>query len=168
MTNQPTAAARRPFIIERSYEAPLNDLWELWTTKDGFESWWGPQGFRVEVLALDARVGGELHYDMIAAGENEIAYMKSAGMPLSHAVKGTFSEFVPQQRLKLTQMIDFIQGVDAYAHDMLVEFIQEGATVRMVITTDPHVNDEWSQNAKAGMESQLTKVPAVLAARAKR
>lgn len=33
----------------------------------GFESWSGPQGFRAEVHELDARVGGILRYDMIAA-----------------------------------------------------------------------------------------------------
>ena len=53
-------------VIERTYRAQIKDVWDLWTTKAGFESWWGPQGFRVEVQTLDARVGGALHYEMIA------------------------------------------------------------------------------------------------------
>ena len=36
-------------VLERTYEATAQELWELWTTKEGFESWWGPEGFRVEV-----------------------------------------------------------------------------------------------------------------------
>ena len=33
-------------VIERLYRARVEELWELWTTKEGFESWWGPEGFR--------------------------------------------------------------------------------------------------------------------------
>ena len=54
-------------VVERVYRARVEELWELWTTKAGFESWWGPEGFRAEVSALEARVGGPLHYDIIAA-----------------------------------------------------------------------------------------------------
>ena len=44
-------------VIERTYRAQAEELWDLWTTKTGFESWWGPEGFRVEVaLALAALV----------------------------------------------------------------------------------------------------------------
>ena len=58
--------AAQKIVLERTLRAPIEDLWGLWTTKDGFESWWGPEGFRVEVHKLEARVGGALRYDMIA------------------------------------------------------------------------------------------------------
>ena len=53
-------------VIERAYQADVEDLWALWTTRDGFESWWGPQGFRADVHLIEARPGGSLHYDMVA------------------------------------------------------------------------------------------------------
>jgi uncharacterized protein YndB with AHSA1/START domain len=28
-------------VIERTYAASAQELWDLWTTKAGFESWWG-------------------------------------------------------------------------------------------------------------------------------
>src|ERR1700736_1917583 len=43
-------------VVERTYRAGAQELWDLWTTKEGFESWWGPEGFRVEVYKLEARV----------------------------------------------------------------------------------------------------------------
>src|SRR5581483_11632459 len=59
----PDTDAQAPVRFERRYEnAEVQDLWELWTTKEGFESWWGPQGFRVQVHKLDLREGGELLY----------------------------------------------------------------------------------------------------------
>jgi uncharacterized protein YndB with AHSA1/START domain len=166
MTNRPVPA-RPPIRFERSYEAPVEDLWNLWTTKEGFESWWGPEGFRVDVHRIDPRSGGELSYDMIAVGAGQIAYMKSAGMPLSHPARGRFSEIEPHKRLKISHIIDFIPGVEPYEHGILVEFIPEGASVRMLVTVEPHHDEEWTRRAVAGFESQLTKLPALLAARRK-
>lgn len=151
--------------FERSYEATLEEIWELWTTKDGFESWWGPEGFRVEVHELDLRVGGTLRYDMIASGAEQIAHMKAAGMPLSHGTSGTFAVVVPLERLELVHMIDFIPGQEPYENRMTVQLARDGATVRMVVTIQPHRDPEWTRMAAQGFESQLTKVPAALAAR---
>ena len=53
-------------VVERKYRARLEELWDPWTTKEEFESCWAPQGFRVEVFTLEARLGGTLHYDMTA------------------------------------------------------------------------------------------------------
>ena len=80
-TSAAAGAARPKVVIERTYRARVEELWELWTTKEGFESWWGPEGFRVEVHALEARVGGTLHYDMIADAPEQIEAMKQMGQP---------------------------------------------------------------------------------------
>ena len=53
-------------VIERTYTADVEALWALWTTKDGFGSWWGPEQFRADVHVIEARAGGALHYDMVA------------------------------------------------------------------------------------------------------
>ena len=66
-------------VIERTYRATGEELWALWTTKAGFESWWGPEGFRVEVHALEARAGGALDYDMIADAPEAIAAIEMYG-----------------------------------------------------------------------------------------
>jgi uncharacterized protein YndB with AHSA1/START domain len=151
--------------LERRYEAAVEDLWFLWTTKEGFESWWGPEGFRVEVRKLDLRVGGELVYDMIAAAPEQIAFMKKANMPISHGTRGTYVEIVPLQRLQICHQIDFIPGVRPYENKTLVEFVPAGSSVRMVITMEEHPDPEWTRRASAGWESQLTKFPGALAAR---
>jgi uncharacterized protein YndB with AHSA1/START domain len=39
-TKSPTAAGTSPkFVFDRTYRASVDELWELWTTKEGFESW---------------------------------------------------------------------------------------------------------------------------------
>jgi uncharacterized protein YndB with AHSA1/START domain len=165
----PGAQPGQPAIrLERRYEAAVEDLWYLWTTKEGFESWWGPQGFRVEVHKLDLRVGGDLIYDMIAAEPEHIEYLKKMNMPPSHRTRGKFLAIVPMQRLEIGHLIDFIPGVKPYENNTVVEFFPEGSSVRMVIASDRHMDDEWTQRATQGWESQLTKLPAVLAAHRRR
>jgi uncharacterized protein YndB with AHSA1/START domain len=165
MTRDIAPAARPPITFERCYDAAIEDLWDLWTTKEGFESWWGPQGFRVEIHTIDARAGGELFYDMIAADAEQIAHLKRMGMPASHETRGRFVEVEPRRRLKILHVIDFIPGLKPYDNNILVEFIPEGSSVRMVVTLEQHQEEEWTRRAAAGFESQLTKLPGVLAVR---
>jgi uncharacterized protein YndB with AHSA1/START domain len=165
MTNSTPRPTQAVIRLERRYEAAVEDLWFLWTTKEGFESWWGPEGFRVEVHKLDLRVGGELVYDMIAAAPEQIEFMKKANMATSHGTRATFVEIVPLQRLEICHLIDFIPGKRPYENRTRVEFFPTGSSVRMVINTEEHPDKEWTQRATAGWESQLTKLPAALAAR---
>lgn len=88
----------KKIVIERTYRARIQDVWDLWTTKDGFESWWGPQGFRADVQEIDARVGGALRYDMIAATPEMIAELKKMGQPASHPTTARFTQVQPQER----------------------------------------------------------------------
>ncbi len=155
----------KPVRFERSYEAPIEDLWELWTTKEGFESWWGPEGFRVEVHEIDPRVGGKLFYDMIAVGAEQIQFLNDGGHAQSHETRGVFVELVPLERLKLRHIIDFIPGVQPYDNDMLVEFFRDGKNVRMVVTIEPHAIEEMTRMSAQGFESSLTKIPAALSRR---
>jgi len=53
---------RKRITLERVYQTDVQDVWDLWTTKDGIESWWGPGGFAVTVRKLDLRPGGNLLY----------------------------------------------------------------------------------------------------------
>jgi uncharacterized protein YndB with AHSA1/START domain len=145
-------------VIERSYEATLDEVWDLWTTKDGFESWWGPQGFRVEVQELDARVGGALLYDMIAATPEMVAAMKEMGQAASHKTTSRFTLLEPKKRLVITSAIDFLPGVATYESDILVDLEAIGDRVRMVVTLDAMHNEEFTKMQTEGFTSQLTKL----------
>ena len=145
-------------VVERTYRAAPQELWALWAEKDGFESWWGPQGFRVEVGELDARLGGVLAYDMIADAPEAIAAMKQMGSPLSHKTKGRFSAFDPHSHLALTHVIDFIPGQTPYETLIEVDFYPQGEDTRMVVTLHPHLDPHWTQMSAQGFASQLTKL----------
>jgi uncharacterized protein YndB with AHSA1/START domain len=147
-------------VIERVYRAELSELWELWTTKHGFESWWGPQGFRADVREIDARAGGVLHYDMVADSPEAIAAMKQMGRPASHETRARFTELRPRERLTITSVIDFIPGVATYESDIAVELSAEGDRVRMVVTLDAMHSEDFTRMQEQGFTSQLTKLDA--------
>ena len=162
MTKQSQTSSKPAVLIERSYRATAAELWALWTTKDGFESWWGPEGFRVEVHEIEPRLGGALVYDMIADAPEQIAAMQQAGMPVAHGTHGTFTELVMHERIKLTHIIDFIPGIAPYENNIVVSFVPEGGQIRMAVHIDPHITDEWTARSVEGFTSQLQKLPAAL------
>jgi uncharacterized protein YndB with AHSA1/START domain len=153
-----TAAPQAAVVIERTYRAPIEALWALWTTKAGFESWWGPEGFRVEVHALEARAGGPLEYDMIADAPEAIAAMKRMGQPVSHGTRGRFGEFRPHERLTLVHVIDFVPGSESYEQTIEVDFSRAGDQAQMVVTIHPHLDPMWTKMAVEGFTSQLGKL----------
>jgi uncharacterized protein YndB with AHSA1/START domain len=154
---------RRRITIERTYQASVEDAWDLWTTKEGIESWWGPDGFTTKVLKLDLRAGGELLYAMTATAPAQAQFMKNAGMPLTTQARITYSEVVIQRRLAYIHLADFIPGVEPYDVATLVEFHPTGQSVHMVLTFDAMHDEEWTQRAVMGHESQLGKLERVIA-----
>src|SRR5277367_2543510 len=108
--------------IERTYTASVEDVWALWTTKTGIESWWGPDGFTTKVLQLDLRPGGELRYAMSATAAPQVEFMKNAGMPLTTEGRITYTEVDAHRRLGYIHLADFIPGVAPYDVATTVEF----------------------------------------------
>jgi len=160
MTRKPDGAAeqRRRITIERTYDADVQDVWDLWTTKEGIESWWGPDGFSVRVRKLDLRPGGQLLYAMTATAPEQIAFMKDAGMPLTTEASITYTEIVPRRRLAYLHLADFIPGVKPYDILHVVELQPAGRSVRMVLTFDAMHDEEWTQRARMGWENELDKL----------
>jgi len=152
-------ATKAKIVFERTYRASVRALWDLWTTKEGFESWWAPEGLRAEVRTMEARLGGRYVYDMIGDTPETIAELAKLGLPPSQVAHGRFSEFRPHQSLALTHMMDFVPGVAPYETTMRVEFFPAGECVRMVLTVNTTAHsEEWTRLSREGFESQLGKL----------
>lgn len=156
---------RDHFSIERSYTASIEEVWDLWTTKDGIESWWGPEGFDVTVTSIDLRPGGRLVYQMTATGPQQVAFMKSAGMPLSTECRITYLDVSPPSRLAYSTLTDFIPGVTPYEVTTVVDSEKTQIGVKLTVTSDVMHDDVWTERARAGHESQMRKLDALLSAR---
>jgi len=157
-----TQPARRKVSIERTFNAAAEDVWDLWTTKNGIESWWGPPGFEVKVRRLDFRRGGELLYAMTAIAPDQIEFLKKAGMGLTTESLVTYTEVVPLKRIAFTQMADFIPNVKPYEVATTVELATHPEGVKVVLTLDAMHDEYWTKMAVMGWESELDKLAEVL------
>ena len=91
--------------LERTYPTSAEQVWKLWTTSEGIESWWAPDGFTAKVSKLDLRPGGELIYTFTATAPEQVEFMKNAGMPLTTEAHKTFTELTPPTRIAYTSVV---------------------------------------------------------------
>jgi uncharacterized protein YndB with AHSA1/START domain len=53
-----TKRSQDAVVIERSFDAPADLIWQMWTDPEHLKEWFGPAGATIPVAKLDARVGG--------------------------------------------------------------------------------------------------------------
>ena len=153
--------------FERVYEASVEDVWALWTTKEGLEEWFAPEGLRLEVSTLELWVGGTFNHVMTAVGAEQVAYMASLNRPPITWVSARFVEIEPHRRLRIRFDIDFVHGVDPYPYDMVMELSADAGRVRMIVTADRHPDAEMTRGAILGLTSQLQRFDLAIATRTK-
>ena len=53
-----TNTSRDAVVIERTLDAPVGLIWQMWTAPEHFKAWYGPDGASVPTAKMDVRVGG--------------------------------------------------------------------------------------------------------------
>jgi uncharacterized protein YndB with AHSA1/START domain len=156
---------RPKLTLERTFDASPEEVWDLWTTREGMEAWMGPEGFSVTVNELDLRPGGELVYAMTAVGPEQVEYMTRAGMPLVNVQRVRFVVVDPPRRLVTRDLADFVPGVEPYEVEIVVELEKVAEGTRLILTFDAMHDARWTELARLGHESELRKLADLLAAR---
>lgn len=150
-------------LIERTFKAAPDEVWAMWTTREGLEKWWGPVGFTSTVKHLDVRVGGSFEIIMRATGSDQVAFLKSAGLPLESSAKGTYIAVVPVTRLSYKNIVDFIPGVKHYDVESSLELEPADGGTKMLFRSGMMHDTDWSQRAEMGWTQQIDKLVASLA-----
>lgn len=148
--------------LDRTYAAAPADVWARWTTADGIESWWAPDGFAVEVRQLDLRPGGTLVYAMTATAPEQIEFMNNAGMPLTTVSRKTFTELDEPTRIAYKSLIDFVPGHEPYEHLTVVDLTLTPEGTRVTMAVEPLHDDVWTERLLAGRAMELDHLAAVL------
>lgn len=148
--------------FERTYDAPAELVWQLWTTADGLEEWFAPDGFESRVSQLELKPGGRLHYTMTATAPDQVAFMRSAGMPLSSEVRKTFTEVALPTRLAYLSLIDFVPGHEPYEHLTTVDIVPAGDRTKVVMTVDPLHDETWTRQHRAHRGDELDNLGAAI------
>ncbi|RIX48692.1 SRPBCC domain-containing protein [Paenibacillus nanensis] len=58
----PTPSGKRGLYMTRVFDAPRDELFELFTQGEHMKNWWGPRGYEMTILGQELAPGGFIHY----------------------------------------------------------------------------------------------------------
>jgi uncharacterized protein YndB with AHSA1/START domain len=85
-------AGKEVFVINRTFDAPLARMFQLWTDPKHVSRWMPPTGFSMEYLKADIRPGGISHYRM-SNGQGLTMYGKAEYHELSAPHRVAYSQW---------------------------------------------------------------------------
>ena len=88
-------------VIERTFDAPVDLVWQMWTDPDHFKAWYGPDGATIPVANMDVRVGGTRLVCM---------EMRSPNGPMRMWFTGEYLEVIENERLRYTESMSDENG----------------------------------------------------------
>jgi uncharacterized protein YndB with AHSA1/START domain len=156
------ATPKKAFTLERMLKASPEKVWQMWTTREGLERWFGPEGFSVQVLSIDVRVGGHLELIHETEVPEIVAMLKESGVSASNRIRCDYTIVEPKRRLAYTNLIDFVPGVAAYRATTSVELTAVAGGTRLVLTNDLMHSELWTARARMGWEQELGKLERAL------
>ena len=151
-----TVSKEDAVVVERTFDAGVDLIWQLWTDPNYFKKWYGPNGFTVPVADMDLRVGGK-----------RLICMASPDGSMKMWTTGKYVEIVPNERLVYTESPADENGnvvspsamgmPDGYPTTTEVTVLLEGLgeRTRMVMT---HAGMPAESGANAGWEQAFDKL----------
>lgn len=94
-------------ILERTFDAPRDLVWQAFTEPDHIPRWWGPYETRTTVAEMDARPGGRWHYIHHTSDGHDVSF------------SGEYLEVVPPEKLVRT----FRYDIEEYQSEPAVETV---------------------------------------------
>jgi uncharacterized protein YndB with AHSA1/START domain len=147
-------------VIERSFSAPVDLIWQMWTEPEHFKAWYGPDGATIPTAKMDVRVGGTRLVGMEMPTPNGLMQMWFAG---------EYREVIENERLVYTEFMSDKDGNVVSPSDMgmpeghptttevRVELEDIGGRTRMVLT---HTGIPAGSPGAAGWTMALDKLAA--------
>lgn len=159
----------RPFsktqehTFERTYTAPITDVWRAWTEPELLRQWWGPEKTTIPECEVDLRVGGRIRIVM-EAGEGMGKYAGTR-WPL----EGTFTCIEEPHRLTY-QATSWTEGEEGATIEHVNEVELSARGDHTVVDLRIHVTEVGSgvkarlaaYGMKWGYRAQLDKLDALL------
>jgi len=87
-------------VFERTFDAPIQQVWTAFTDPEIVPRWWGPNGTTTTVVEMDVRQGGAWRYISSAPDRDDVAFF------------GEYLEVSPTDRIRWTFMFD-VPGLGA-------------------------------------------------------
>ena len=153
-----TSDSQDAVTIERTFDAPVDLIWQMWTEPQHFAAWYGPDGATIPVAKMDVRVGGTRLVSM---------EVHTPDGPMRMWFTGEYREVVDNERLVYTESMSDESGRVLSPADMgmppghptttevRVELEDVGGRTKMVMT---HAGIPSDSPGAAGWEMALDKL----------
>jgi uncharacterized protein YndB with AHSA1/START domain len=137
--------------IDRTFDAPREEVWSAWIDPEQLAQWWGPDGFHtpVESVDIDLRPGGHLHLSMIQT-DNQSDY----------PVRFQVVEVVEYELLVFFSPAQPELGLNTDTTTR-IEFSDEDGKTRMKLSDGPYEGD-FAQMTTMGWNQQFEKLVGLL------
>ncbi|MBQ4822183.1 SRPBCC domain-containing protein [Aquimarina sp. MMG016] len=97
----------RTLTLQKTFDAPIQLVWEAWTQPEHIANWWGPKGMETKVIEHNFEVGGSWKYAMQMPDGNEFI------------AEGIYSEIIELQ--KIVTSADFKPMTEGVTLHILLE-----------------------------------------------
>ena len=136
----------REITVERTFDAPRELVFKVWTDPYHVAQWWGPHGLSIPVSKVDARVGGIFEVPMLTPDGTLLPSV------------GEFREVVPHERIVFTSNLVSAEGETMIEVVNTVTLEEAGNRTRMtlhvkVLYADPRVADKIGSMDQGWTES---------------
>ena len=131
-------------VIERTFDAPVALIWQLWTEPEHFKAWFGPAGATIPAANMDVRVGGARLVCM---------EIDTPGGPMQMRFTGDFLEVEARKRLVYTESM-------ADKHGNVLSSSQAGMPDGHPTTTEVTVEFEDLGDGRTKMVMTHSGIPA--------
>lgn len=158
----PSPTAREKIVLRRTLKAPVDEVWRLFTTKDGIASWWGPHGFESKVEHIDVKVGSGFAIAMTAVDPEIVSSLEQTGVPVTSYDRAEYVDVAERARLAWKGKVDFVPDVGPYESHTVVELRDDGGQTALTVTLDAMHDAHWTKMKQLGWEQQLETLEDVL------
>ena len=153
---------RDAVVIERTFDAPIELIWKMWTKAEHFKAWYGPNGASIPVADMDVRVGGRRLVCM---------EMNTPNGTMQMWFTGEYRDVVVNKRLVYTESMSDEDGnilapstlgmPDGHPEttEIIVELEDLGGRTKMVMT---HVGVPADSGGASGWAMALDKMAAYI------
>ncbi len=105
--NNSNDTEKRTLTLERTFNAPIELVWEAWTKPEHIAHWWGPRGMPVNIIEHNFKVGGHWKYSMPMPNGNEFISEGIYSEIIEHSKIVTAADFKPMtEGVQMTMLFE--------------------------------------------------------------
>jgi len=144
------------FVINRSFVAPVDLMFKMWTQPDHLSKWLPPEGFEMDILRADVRDGGDCFFRM--SNRAEVTFYG----------KFEYREITPPRRLAYVQRFCDEKenaarhpGLPVFPETLLVTVLlasEDDLTTRVTVTTTP-IGTVSAEDISIFLKTRLSMTP---------